>query len=301
MEEFICKEKSIEQEIRIHELNDKNISLFVKRDDLLHPIVSGNKWRKLKYNIEQAKSLKNEGLFTFGGAYSNHIVATAAACKMAGLKSIAYVRGEELTIDSNSTLQTCHELGMELKFLSREYYTLRNDKQFVDELRMEHPFYYPVPEGGANFYGMIGCQEINSELECVYDAIFVACGTGTTAAGLLLGLQDDCQLHVIPVLKGFDTLETLSNLLKWSIFDDELTNELLEKVHVYEDFHAGGYGKVSPEILEFIDSMKINYQLPLDKIYTAKAFKGMLEVLTRDDSFVGKRILFLHTGGLQGN
>ena len=136
---FIDSQKSVLQRLDKSQWLDNDIQVFVKRDDLLHPEISGNKWRKLKYNIEQAIHLHSEGIFTFGGAYSNHLVATAAAAKEFGLKSIGFVRGEELNSNSNDTLKRCAELGMDLQFLSREMYALHDDKMFVDELKLENP------------------------------------------------------------------------------------------------------------------------------------------------------------------
>lgn len=300
MEEFIHKECSIEQAISLEVMGLGHVDVHVKRDDLLHPIVSGNKWRKLKYNIEQAIQTKHTGIFTFGGAFSNHLVATAAACQEVGLASIGFVRGDELNEASNATLKKCSELGMKLIFLSRELYFMRNDKQFVDELRMEHPGFFPVPEGGANYYGIIGCQEIWQELNNTYDHVFVACGTGTTAAGLILGKPAHTQLHIVPALKGFETEKTIRNLVYWSVFDEEMTDELMQGVHFLEDFHFGGYGKVTDELLTFQHVIREQVLLPLDQVYTAKAFFALLETC-KQEAFSGKRILFIHTGGLQGN
>lgn len=299
MDEFIQKERSIEQAFRLPTFGLEHIELFVKRDDLLHPIISGNKWRKLKYNVQQAIQTKHIGIFTFGGAFSNHLVATAAACKKVGLKSIGFVRGEELNETSNETLKKCSELGMKLIFLSREMYFMRDDKEFIDELRIEHPGYFPVPEGGANYYGIIGCQEIWQELSTTYDHVFVACGTGTTAAGLILGKPAQTQLHIIPVLKGFETEKTIRNLVKWSVFDEEMTDELLQGVHFHEEYHFGGYAKLNPELLEFQEKVR-NHNLPLDQVYTAKAFYALTD-MCKQKVFSGKKILFIHTGGLQGN
>ena len=149
-------EKSILQELSNPILKEKNIQLFLKRDDLIDSEVSGNKWRKLKYNIEQAISKKNDAILTFGGAYSNHLVATASACFKVGIRSIGIVRGEELSENSNETLKKCFEFGMELKFVSRQEYVLKGDSLFLKDLHLENENCFIVPEGGANFYGMVG-------------------------------------------------------------------------------------------------------------------------------------------------
>jgi 1-aminocyclopropane-1-carboxylate deaminase len=300
MKEFIHNEGSIEQAFCLEVFGLGDVHVCVKRDDLLHPIVSGNKWRKLKYNAQQALQTKHSGIFTFGGAFSNHLVATAAACQEVGLASIGFVRGDELNEASNATLKKCSELGMKLIFLSRELYFMRNDKQFIDELRMEHPGFFPVPEGGANYYGIIGCQEIWQELNTSYDHVFVACGTGTTAAGLILGKPAHTQLHIVPALKGFETEKTIRSLVHWSVFDEEMTDELMQGVHFLEDYHFGGYGKVTPELLDFQQEILQKLNLPLDQVYTAKAFYALLQTC-KQEVFTGKRVLFIHTGGLQGN
>jgi 1-aminocyclopropane-1-carboxylate deaminase len=296
---FIQQEKSILQLLQNKDWDERNIKVWVKRDDLLHPEVSGNKWRKLYYNIEQAKQYKSDGIFTFGGAYSNHLVATAFAAKESGLKSIGFVRGDELNKDSNHTLRRCADLGMELQFLSREMYVLRNDKQFIDELKLENPGFYAVPEGGANYFGIIGCQAIWKELPADIDHIFIAQGTTTTSCGLLLGLPEKTKLHVVPVLKGFDVQKTMRNHLNWFLFDENLASDLVAKVNVHEEFHFGGYGKYTPELLQFIKQTYQIHQLPLDPVYTAKAFYALEETL-KSSKFDNQKVVFLHTGGLQG-
>jgi 1-aminocyclopropane-1-carboxylate deaminase len=296
---FIQHEKSILQRLYCSDWDERNIEVWVKRDDLLHPEVSGNKWRKLYYNIEQAKQYKCDGIFTFGGAFSNHLLATAFSAAACDLKSIGFVRGDELNKNSNHTLQRCSELGMELQFLSREMYALHNDKQFIDELKLENSGFYSIPEGGANYCGIIGCQAIWEELPQEIDHVFVAQGTTTTSCGLLLGLPEKTQLHVVPVLKGFDVKTTMKNNLNWFLFDEDLATELVEKVQIYSEFHFGGYGKYTPELLNFIKETYQKHQLPLDPIYTAKAFYALSETL-KSSGFENQKVVFIHTGGLQG-
>lgn len=293
-------QKSILQAIEIPELVQRGIKLYVKRDDLIHDEVSGNKWRKLKYNIEQVYQGKFEGVFTFGGAFSNHLVATASACNQLGLKSIGFVRGNELTINSNDTLKRCYELGMELRFLSREEYALRNDKQYIHEIQSENLGFYPIPEGGANYLGVIGCQEIVKEIEIEIDHLFIAQGTTTTSCGVLMGKHSHTQLHVIPVLKGFHSKETMVDILKYALLDEDYANELVDDVIVHSEYHFGGYGKHTDELIHFIKNIYSVYQLPLDFVYTGKAFYGMLEEL-RSDNYDNQTVVFIHTGGLQGN
>ena len=293
-------QKSTLQAIEIPELVQRGIKLYVKRDDLIHDEVSGNKWRKLKYNIEQVYQGKFEGVFTFGGAFSNHLVATASACNQLGLKSIGFVRGNELTINSNDTLKRCYELGMELRFLSREEYALRNDKQYIHEIQSENLGFYPIPEGGANYLGVIGCQEIVKEIEIPIDHLFIAQGTTTTSCGVLMGKHSHTKLHVIPVLKGFHSKETMVDILKNALLDEDYANELVDDVIVHSEYHFGGYGKHTDELIHFIKNIYSVYQLPLDFVYTGKAFYGMLEEL-RSDNYDNQTVVFIHTGGLQGN
>ena len=293
-------QKSTLQAIEIPELVQRGIKLYVKRDDLIHDEVSGNKWRKLKYNIEQVYQGKFEGVFTFGGAFSNHLVATASACNQLGLKSIGFVRGNELTINSNDTLKRCYELGMELRFLSREEYALRNDKQYIHEIQSENLGFYPIPEGGSNYLGVIGCQEIVKEIEIPIDHLFIAQGTATTSCGVLIGKNSQTKLHVIPVLKGFHSKETMVDILKYALLDEDYANELVDDVIVHSEYHFGGYGKYTDELIHFIKNIYSGYQLPLDFVYTGKAFYGMLEEL-RSGIFDNQTVVFIHTGGLQGN
>ncbi len=289
---------SILQEINIPRFTARGIKLFIKRDDLIHKEVSGNKWRKLKYNLLQVQQGNYLGVFTFGGAYSNHLLATASAANRANIKSIGFVRGDELTENSNNTLKRCTELGMQLIFISREEYALRNDKQYIDELKSEHTNFYFVPEGGGNYLGIVGCQEIWKEINQTIDEVFVAQGTTATSCGVLLGKPANCKLHVIPVLKGFDAYAEMLNKLKWFLFQEDLAKELLEDVVIHHEYHFGGYGKYTHDLLTFIQEVYQNSKIPLDPIYTAKAFYGMfkeLEIKTYDN----KHILFIHTGGIQ--
>jgi 1-aminocyclopropane-1-carboxylate deaminase len=289
---------SVLQQIKIPHFTSRGIQLFVKRDDLIHTEVSGNKWRKLKYNLLQVEQSNFAGLFTFGGAYSNHLLATASAANKADVPVIGFVRGEELNENSNTTLKRCSDLGMKLIFLSREEYGMRNDKQYIDELKLEFTNYYFVPEGGGNYLGMVGCQEIWKEITLQIDDVFVAQGTTATSCGLLLGKPVNTTLHVVPALKGFDAYAEMFSKLKWFLFQDELASDLLEDVKIYTDYHFGGYGKYTNELLTFIQEIYKEHQLPLDPIYTAKAFYAMIQEL-EDVSFNKKTVLFVHTGGIQ--
>lgn len=290
---------SILQEIDLKQFRDSAIQLFVKRDDLIDKFVSGNKWRKLKYNVEYAIQIKKDGILTFGGAFSNHLLATASACKMFGIKSIGIVRGDELTADSNETLFQCAELGMELKFVSRNDYNLRNEKTYLESLSSQFPNSHIIPEGGSNYYGMIGCQEILLETPNDFDYIFVAQGTTTTSAGIAMSLQGKSELHVVPVLKGFDSIQEMKDLYLKSGIGQETIDEFLSKTRVHSESHFGGYGKYTSELLEFMEQVFKETGIPLDPVYTGKAFYAMVNWI-EVNSVKNAKILFVHTGGIQG-
>lgn len=292
-------QQSILQEVHLNNLKARNIEFFVKRDDLIHSEISGNKWRKLKYSILHTEQQKFEGILTFGGAFSNHLVATAAACQMKNLRSIGIVRGEELTKDSNDTLKRCAQYGMELHFVSRADYAFRNERMYQEELTTKFPSMYIVPEGGANYLGIIGCSEILSETSNDFDVVVVAQGTTTTSAGLLMSLPQKSKLWAVPVLKGFNALAEMKSLYGYSAFDMETISDWLSKMEVLEDYHFGGYGKYTFDLLDFIESFYNETNIPLDPVYTAKAvFALFKEIELRD--IQNKRILFVHTGGIQG-
>ncbi len=288
----------------LHELNDPilqahQVRLYVKRDDLIDAAVSGNKWRKLKFNILQCQQYKNAGVLTFGGAFSNHLVATAAACQKAGLKSVGVVRGDELNPDSNATLASCRELGMQLHFVSREEYHLRSERYYHEELLKDFPNLLVIPEGGANYWGMIGCQEVVGEIDLEFDRVVMAQGTTTTSCGVLLGLSGSQFLSAVPVLKGFDSFSEMSRLFGKSGIDAETTEQLLAQAQILDQYHFGGYAKFDEELLEFIRGFYHAHQLKLDPIYTGKAMFGLFEEVKKG-SYDGETIVFLHTGGLQG-
>lgn len=291
--------KSILDEIKIDSLSRRGIRLFVKRDDLIDKNVSGNKWRKLKYNVSLCQSRKKEGVLTFGGAYSNHLLATASACNILGVKSIGVVRGDELNIESNETLRNCSRFGMKLIFVSRSDYQMRHEKAYHELLSYDYPNHLIVPEGGANYYGMIGCQEILNEINENIDHVFVAQGTSTTSAGILLGMNDSQQLHVVPVLKGYDSLSEMKSLFMSSGLEVNDVVEMLKKVNVLNEYHFGGYGKYTLELLEFIRSFYVEYGMKLDPIYTGKAMFALLKEIEKPN-YNNSDVLFIHTGGLQG-
>lgn len=263
-------------------------NLFVKRDDLIDPYISGNKWRKLKYILAKAKADHKTHLVTFGGAYSNHLVATAAAASRSGLKSTAFVRGEEV---KNEMLLLCSLFGMRLIFTDRESY---RDKHRLFEQHFANDTYaYFIDEGGASEEATIGCAEIIGELTETYDHIFCAAGTGTTAAGLLKGIRQqglNTQLHVIPVLKGSSFIK--DEIEQYTPFSDQL------KLH--QDYHFGGYAKTTPELVGFIKNFTAQTGLLSDPVYTAKMFYAIIDLQKQGVIDKDEKILAIHTGGLMG-
>ena len=284
--------KSIEQRVNLP-FNTACIELFVKRDDLIHPFISGNKIRKLKYNILEALENHCKGIITYGGAYSNHLIASAAAGKELGIKVIGKVRGEELMVQSNAVLQECDSMGMKLEFLTRAEFTAQKHRSGMFEDQGES--YWVIPEGGANLEGVQGCKEIISELDQTYDYYLVAQGTCTTSLGLLLSIPENAKLIVVPVLKGFDVLQEMRNLLK----NDALFQSLQSKLIIWDTYHHGGYAKKSESLLTFIDEFHTLNDFHIEPIYTGKVFYALNnEISLGNPIFVGKKVIIIHTGGI---
>lgn len=276
----------------------KGSRLFILREDLIHPQISGNKWRKLKYNIQEAKRLNKDVLLTFGGAFSNHIAATAAAGKEFGLKTIGIIRGEE-NLPLNTTLQLAVANGMILKYVSREAYRSKNETLFTDNLKQEFGDFYLIPEGGSNAFAVKGCTEIIDNINIDIDVICCACGTGGTLAGIIA--SSNKQVLGFPALKSGDFLKNDINGLL-----NEYSNQFNVKIestnwNLVTGYHFGGYAKVKPELIRFIQQFKQKHSIPLDLIYTGKMLFGIYDMLQNSNQLDGKTIVAIHTGGLQGN
>ena len=281
-------------------IQQKNSRLFILREDLIHPEISGNKWRKLKYNIVEAKKNNFDILLTFGGAYSNHIAATSAAGKYYGLKTIGIIRGEEV-LPLNPTLQLAKDNGMIFKYVSREQYRENNkyDSALIESLKKEFGQFYIVPEGGSNSLAVKGCTEIINKIAVEYDVICSACGTGGTLAGIIASTQKE--VLGFPALKGGNFLrEDINDLLGnyTNLFGVRVENNHWKLVTTY---HFGGYAKIKPELIEFVRHFKKKHQIPLDLIYTGKMLFGIYDLLQETKQLDGKTIIAVHTGGLQGN
>ncbi len=278
----------------------KGLDIYIKRDDLIHQDISGNKWRKLKFNIELYKANKYDGLLTFGGAYSNHIAATAATGKLLNIKTIGVIRGDELTPQSNSTLLKAHQNGMQLVFVSRSKYTERYERIYHEELRAEFGNVLIIEEGGANYYGMIGCGEILKEIDFTPNYIYSASGTGTTVAGLISS-SDTTKIVSVPVFKnGGFIKDEVKNLLKHFFWDTEMLNTKMNLLSLNLNSHFGGYGKFNNELIDFINEFYKITNIKLDQIYTSKMMYALINDVKQNKFKQGDKIVALHTGGLQG-
>jgi 1-aminocyclopropane-1-carboxylate deaminase len=273
--------------------NITQVELFVKRDDLIHSYISGNKIRKLKYNIQNAMNTNSVGIITYGGAFSNHLVASAAAGKELGIKLVGRVRGEELSVQSNPVLQQCDGLDMKLEFLTRAEFTSQKHRSGISDEQGE--LYWVIPEGGANLEGVKGCTEIISELNQLYDYYVVAQGTCTTSLGLLLTLPENANLIVVPVLKGFDVLQEMRNVLK----NDALFDSLQSKLIIWDTYHHGGYAKTSESLSTFMDEFHTINDFHIEPVYTGKVFYALNnEISLGNPIFAGKKVIIIHTGGI---
>ena len=276
------------QQIHINFTN--SISLTIKREDLNHPFISGNKLRKLKYNLLQAKAKNKETLLTFGGAFSNHIAAVAYAGKEQGFKTIGIIRGDELCdkIEQNPTLRFAQKNGMKFEFVSRDDYRLKNENAFIEKLRNKFGDFYLVPEGGTNELAVKGCEEILTEEDSAFDYVCCAVGTGGTISGLINSATPNQKILGFPALKGDFLTDEIRIFAKKDNWD------------LISDYHFGGYGKVNLELIEFINTFFEETKVPLDPIYTGKMVFGVIDLINKNYFPAHSKILLIHTGGLQG-
>ena len=264
------------------------VALFVRREDLLHPVISGNKYRKLKYTLEDILREKRKSILTFGGAHSNHILATAYAAKMHQLTAVGIIRGEEL-IDPDlwgSTLHQANAYGMQFEFVSRaDYRHIKSDFEYWSK---RYPEAVVVPEGGTNALAIKGCSEILTVEDEQYDYIVCAVGTGGTLAGISNANLVHPKIIGVPVLKG-DFLQ--EDIRKFAV------NSNWELLNGYE---FGGYGKITSDLIAFINTFYTRYQVLLDPVYTGKAMFALYEKILQNYFPKGSKVVFIHTGGLQG-
>lgn len=269
-------------------LTDQNIRLDILRLDLIHPEVSGNKWFKLKYNIQAALDQHAESILSFGGAYSNHLHALAFAGKLFGIKTIGIIRGEEVM---NTTLSDCINWGMELHFISRDEYRTKYEDEFIDKMQLKFPSTYIVPEGGNNAFGRKGCEEILQAVKVeLYSHICCAVGTGATFTGIIQ--SSDRNNHVL----GFSSIKNGLYL------EDEIGKQTeKENWTMLHSYHFGGFAKRTRPLIEFVQDFKAKQDIELDYIYTGKMMYGLYDLIQKKSIPAGSNILFIHSGGLQGN
>lgn len=267
----------------------RKIELWIKREDLIHPFVSGNKFRKLKYNLLQAKTENKTTILTFGGAFSNHIAAVAFAGQENDFKTIGVIRGNELALktEKNPTLKFAEEHGMKLEFIPREAYRNKNEIDFLNVLKEKHGDFYLIPEGGTNDLAIKGCEEILNVKDEKFDFICTCVGTGGTISGLINSILPHQKVLGFPALKG-----------------DFLQNEIRKfaKNNNWElilNYHFGGYAKVDEDLIAFINSFYQKYKIPLDPIYTSKMVFGVTDLINKNYFPENSKILMVHTGGLQ--
>jgi len=292
--DFFAQQEVANQEILHPLLSQAEVTLHLKREDQLHPLVSGNKFRKLKYNLIKAKELGYTKVLTFGGAYSNHIVATAAAGQRTGFETIGVIRGDELgkdlqnTLAQNSTLRNAYEYGMQFDFIDRTAYREKMQPHILSALKEKHGDCFVIPEGGTNELAVRGCEEIITARDKDFDTVCIALGTGGSMAGVINGSYAHQEIVGFPALKGDFLMEELK------------TYTAKENWKLITDYHFGGYAKVNKELVDFINTFKKEQKIPLDPIYTGKMIFGVFDLVKNGFFRKNTRILAVHTGGLQG-
>ena len=281
-------EQSKNQQINLPE--KLGVELYIKREDKIHAFVSGNKYRKLKYNLLEADKMGFKTLLTFGGAYSNHIAAVASVGDVLGFKTIGVIRGDELenAVNSNPTLSFAQDCGMQFKFVSRESYRIKTTNTFIEKLKAEFGDFYLVPEGGTNDLAIKGCEEILTDADEIFDYVCCAVGTGGTIAGLINCSKPGQQVLGFTALKGDFLQQDISKFAtknNWKLITD---------------YHFGGYAKINDELVTFINQFKNKQNIPLDPVYTGKMIYGIFDLIEKGYFPKGTKILAIHTGGLQG-
>jgi 1-aminocyclopropane-1-carboxylate deaminase len=283
-------DKSILSRIQDPMLDHCGIGLWIKRDDLLHPVISGNKWRKLKHILDHALSIGAHTLISMGGAYSNHLHALAYIGRELGLKTVGLIRGEQPDT-LNPTLVDMRNWGMELKFVSRsDYRDLRHYKGWQD-LPGIKPRQYWLPEGGAQTLALKGVAELGREIDMPYGMLCVPCGTGTTLAGIIEAVPESVSVMGFAALKnaGFLTADV-----------ESLLSRPYANWQINPDYHFGGFAQVNAELMAFIEAFELKTHVPLEPVYTGKMLYGLYDLIAQGSFRPGQRIIAVHTGGLQG-
>ena len=270
--------------------NELGIEVFVKREDVLHAEISGNKFRKLTYNLEEAKQQGKTKLLTFGGAYSNHIAAVAAAGRDYGFETIGVIRGEELEwkYQENPTLKKASQDGMQFYFATRTQYRNKTNADFLENLHQQFGDFYLIPEGGTNEFAVKGCEEILTDEDAVFNFVCCAVGTGGTISGIINSLKPHQKAIGFPALKGdflFNDIQKYAKNTQWDLVTD---------------YHFGGYAKINTELKLFLNSFYQKYLISLDPVYTSKMVFGVIDLISKEYFPENSKILIIHTGGLQG-
>ncbi len=281
--------------------NINGVEIWIKREDLIHPEISGNKWRKLKYHLQAFRKSDKTEILSFGGAFSNHIYALAAMGEKCGIKTKAIIRGEEV---SNFTLSSCQEKGMELFKISRSEYKRREEPSYLRELAEKFPNAYIIPEGARGVLAMKGCTEIMENVDQQFDIICCSAGTGTTFSGLLMNSKN-AKCLMFPALKGGEFLKDdikslMGNYQKQFLTEGDGKKIELANFSLEENYHFGGYGKVDEVLIKFMNDFHQSYGIPLDPIYTSKMLFGIMDKIKKKQIKPGTKVLCIHTGGLQG-
>ncbi|MDO5636710.1 MAG: pyridoxal-phosphate dependent enzyme [Myroides sp.] len=285
---IIPQQASFNQKIDFE--NPYKIELYIKREDVLHNEISGNKFRKLKYNLIEAKELGFTKLLTFGGAYSNHIAAVAAAGRDYGFETIGVIRGDELAskYQENPTLEKAEQDGMQFYFATRTQYRDKTNPEFLKDLKEKYGDFYLIPEGGTNELAVKGCEEILTTDDDLFDFICCAVGTGGTISGIINSLQPHQKALGFPALKGdflFDEINKYAKNNQWDLVTD---------------YHFGGYAKINEQLKQFMSQFYKKYLITLDPIYTSKMFFGVIDLISKGYFKPKSKIILIHTGGLQG-
>ena len=271
------------------------------RLDTIHKHWSGNKYFKLKFNLEEARKQNKTTLLTFGGAYSNHIAATAAAGKENGFETIGIIRGEKHE-PLNPTLQFASDCGMQLHYVSREEYRKKDSAEFYNSLTQQFNNFYLIPEGGSNLLAIKGCTEILNSVEENFDFVCCACGTGTTLAGLILSLNKNQKAIGFSSLKGGEFLvDDIQKQLNDYSLKYSKTIDFADNWSINSDYHFGGYAKTTEQLIAFKKDFQAQQNIELDYVYTAKMMFGIFDLIAKNYFPEGSKILAIHTGGIQGN
>lgn len=274
---------------------DENLQTFVVRDDLIHQAISGNKWRKLKYNLEKAKNENFKTILTFGGAFSNHLFAVATAGKIYDFETIAFVRGEEYE-HLNPTLEYAKLSGMSIYYINRETYRNRNNPNFQQELAKNFKKPFIVPEGGSNHFALKGVAEIYKLIPFTPNYVFSAVGSGGTLAGLIDGAEKSTKIIGITAIKnGSYMKEIIKNFISYNSENEKKFWSL------FTDFHFGGFAKIDRKLVDFANKFQQINGFEIDFIYTAKMFYAIWELAKQNYFCKTDKIVAIHTGGLQGN